>query len=326
MSERPLVSLMMGVHNGATHLAEAVDSVLAQSLSDLELIVVDDASTDATPAILAGYDDARLVVLRNHENIGLTRSLNRAFATARGPYVGRQDADDRSLSDRIRRQVGLLEERPEVSLCGTWARFIDEAGRVAGAGHPPTDSGELAAGLLVENKIFHGTILMRRALMESVGGYREAFRYSQDYDLYLRALGGHRLANVPEELYELRFHTASISDMQAELQHRYRTLARELHAQREERGSDDLDDGVPVEVLLERAEVSPDYWRQRAMYRRLAGDLPGYRTALREALRRNPRDARAYAHLLISAFGSRGPAVADRAWRRMSRSRGAGGE
>ena len=139
--------------------------------------------------------------------------------------------------------------------------------------------------------------------MEELGGYREAFRYSQDYDLYLRALAGHRLANIPEELYELRFHTASISDRQAQLQHRYKALARRLHAQRLRGGTDDLDAGVPAEELLAQVDVEADYWRQRATYRRLAGDMPGYRKALREAIRRNPRDIRAYARLFLSRIG-----------------------
>ena len=318
MSARPLVSVLMGVRDGGAHLRGALDSVLAQSLRDLELIVVDDASTDGTPQLLAAYEDERLVVVRNEENLGLTRSLNRALDRARGHFIARQDADDRSLPERLTRQVKYLERRPELSLCGTWARFIDYSGHVVGAGHPPGDSAELAAGLPLENKIFHGTILARRALMDALGGYRDAFRYSQDYDLYLRALAGHRLANLPEELYELRFHTASISDRHAELQHRYRALARRLHTQRLASGSDDLDLGVPEERLLDGVDVEADYWRQRAMYRRLAGDIAGYRSALREAVRHNPRDGRAYAHLMLSLFGKRGVDAADRAWQRLA--------
>jgi glycosyltransferase involved in cell wall biosynthesis len=300
MSEAPLVSILMGVRDGGAHLRAAIDSVLAQSLGELELIVIDDASGDGTAELLAGYDDPRLAVIANEENLGLTRSPNRALASARGRYVGRQDADDRSLPARLERQVTFLEEQADVTLCGTWARFIDDAGQVVGAGHPPAESGDLAAGLLVENKIFHGTFLARRELLEELGGYREAFRYSQDYDLYLRALARHRLANLPEELYELRFHTASISDRRAELQHRYKALARRLHAQRVHAGTDELEAGTPVEELLAGVDVEADYWRQRATYRRLAGDIPGSRSALREAIRRNPRDIRAYARLVLS--------------------------
>jgi len=318
MSDRPLISVLMGVRDGGRHLDAAVASVLEQTMPDLELIVVDDASADDTPEILAARDDPRLVVLRNEHNLGLTPSLNRALERARGRYIARQDADDRSLPERLERQVDFLAERPDIALCGTWARFIDESGQVAGAGHPPAPSADLAAGLLAANTIFHGTILARRELMDALGGYREAFRYSQDYDLYLRALAAHRLANVPEELYELRFHGASISDTKGELQHRYRALARMLHDQRLQSGTDQLDTGTPVEELLAGVELNADYWRYRAIYRRLAGDLPGYRRALREAVRRNPRDIRAHAHLLLSLFGARGIRAVDRGWGRIA--------
>jgi glycosyltransferase involved in cell wall biosynthesis len=321
VSTQPLVSVLMGVRDGERHLEAAVSSILGQSLADLELIVVDDASTDATADILAGCDDPRLVVLRNERNLGLTPSLNRALGRARGTYIARQDADDRSLPERLERQVAFLIERPDVALCGTWARFIDDSDRAAGAGHPPSDSAELAAGLLLENKIFHGSMLARRALMDALGGYREAFRYSQDYDLYLRAIASHRLANVPEELYELRFHAASISGTKTDQQQRFRSLARLLHTQRVEAGVDRLETGTPVDELLAGVEVETDYWRHRAMYRRLAGDLPGYRQALREAVRRNPRDPRAYAHLVVSLLGERGIQAVDRAWQIVSRQR-----
>jgi glycosyltransferase involved in cell wall biosynthesis len=326
VSSAPLVSLLMGVQDGEAYLPAAVDSVLGQTMGDLELIVVDDASSDRTPQILAGYDDSRLVVLRNEENIGLTRSLNRGLAAARGRYVGRQDDDDRSLPARLERQLAFLDKHPDIALCGTWARFIDTAGIRSGVGHPPAEPDALAAGLLEENKIFHGSLLARRELMDALGGYRVEFRYSQDYDLYLRALDSHRLANVPEELYELRFHTAAITNTKSELQHRFRAVARTLAEQRRARGSDDLEAGVPMEHLLEAAAFDasgPVYWRHRALYHRLAGDLPGYRQALREALRRDPGHLRTRLQLALSLLGSRGVTAGDRAWRLGQRLRAA---
>ena len=320
MSRVPLVSVLMGVHDGAAHLRPAIASILAQSLDDLELVVVDDASSDATPELLAGFDDPRLVVLRNDVNIGLTRSLNRALAVARGGFVARQDADDRSLPNRLERQVAFLDARPDVALCGSWARFVDARGGSVGAGHPAAEPDALARELLGENRIFHGTLLARRAVMDELHGYREAFRYSQDYDLYLRALARHRLANVPEELYELRFHDGAISGSRQELQHRYRELARQLHGQRAERGSDDLDAGVPVDELLERLTAESrgaEFWRHRAMYRKLTGDMPGYRHALRQALRRDPRSLRTLVHLAVAVGGRRAVAAEDRAYRRI---------
>jgi glycosyltransferase involved in cell wall biosynthesis len=323
----PVASLVMGVHDGAAYLREAVDSVLAQTMAEVELVVVDDASRDATPEILAAYDDPRLVVLRNAENLGLTRSLNRGLAAARGRYVGRHDADDRSVPERLERQVAFLEAHPGVGLCGTWARLIDRDGRVTGTGHPPSEPDALAAALLVENKLYHGSFLGRRALWDALGGYREAFRYSQDYDLLLRALDAHRVANVPEELYEMRFHDTTITGTRQEAQQRFRSLALRLALERRARGGRDaLDDGVPVERLLEAVAADGDgaeFWRVRAMYRRLSGDLRGSRRALVEVIRREPRDARAYLHLLVSLGGPRAAGAADRAWVALQARRGA---
>jgi len=311
----------MGVHNGARYLPQALRSILDQTFRDLELIVVDDASTDETAAILASCGDPRLTVLRNEENRGLTRSLNAALAASRGTYIARQDADDRSLPDRLERQTRFLEEHRDVALCGTWARMVDPEGRVVATGRPPAAPDELRQGLLEENKIFHGTMLARRALMEELGGYREAFRYTQDYDLYLRALDGHRLANVPEELYELRFHGGALTSTRQELQHAYRVLARELWSQRRASGRDQLDLGVPVETLLEPLRANADgveFWRHRALYLRLMGDLAGYRRALARIIRLQPRDVRAYGQLALSLGGEPTLRHADRVLARLA--------
>jgi len=115
----PAVTVLMGVYNGELFVRDAIDSILAQSYRDFELLVVDDGSTDTTPAILASYDDSRLRVLRNEENIGLTRSLNRGLRAARGGLIARQDADDLSLPNRLARQVTFLESHPDVVLLGT---------------------------------------------------------------------------------------------------------------------------------------------------------------------------------------------------------------
>lgn len=313
---RPLVSVLMGVRDGDRHLAEAVESILAQRMGDLELIVVDDASTDTTPSLLDSYEDPRLVVLRNARNLGLTRSLNLALSAARGGYVARQDADDRSLPQRLARQVAFLEARRDVGICGTWVRYLDDNGRVVGTGHPPVDPDKLARALPVRNELVHGTILARRSVLADLGGYRDAFRYSQDYDLYLRALGRHRVANVAEELYELRFHAGAISTTHLEPQNRYRTLARELWVQRRDQGRDELDAGTPVEELLERLPdvTEHDLWTRRSVYRRLTGDLKGYRRALLALIRLRPLSVRPYVHLAVSLGGRRAVERVDRAW------------
>ncbi len=127
----PAVSVLMGVRDGAPWVAEAIESILGQTLADLELIVVDDGSTDDTPTLLAGMRDPRLVVEWQPPK-GLTRALGRAFARARAPLVARLDADDVARPDRLERQHAFLAAHPEVGLLGSAARVVDEAGREVG--------------------------------------------------------------------------------------------------------------------------------------------------------------------------------------------------
>jgi glycosyltransferase involved in cell wall biosynthesis len=323
VSEAPTVSVVMGVRNGGAYLDEAVASILGQTLASLELIVVDDDSSDETPDVLAGHRDPRLRTLRNEQNLGLTRSLNSAIAVARGRFIARQDADDRSMPERLERQVRFLTEHGEIALCGTWVRFIDAEGRFVGTGKPATSPEELARLLPrrpAEAQPYHGSIVARRELMEELGGYREAFRYAQDYDLYLRAIGVYALANLPEELYELRFHRSTVSIRSQELQERHATLARELWVERCEQGDDAIDRGVPVEDLLRRTVVEPAgrrTWSDRAVRRGLDGDLSGYREALLRLIRLDPSDPRPYLRLALSLGGARVVRGAERRRRQM---------
>ena len=125
----PKVSVLMAVCNGARFLREAVDSVLGQTLADLELIVVDDASTDDTPAILDSYGDPRLVRLRKERNVGPYRARNWALPRCRGQYIAPMDADDVSMPTRLEKQARYLDEHPEVVLVSANMEVTDEAGR-----------------------------------------------------------------------------------------------------------------------------------------------------------------------------------------------------
>jgi len=160
---------------------EAVTSVLAQTAGDLELIVIDDGSTDATPEVLADLRDPRLR-LERRPSAGLTRALVRALELARAPLVARLDADDLALPDRFARQRRFLDARPEVGLLGTGAR---EA---------------ICRSLIRANPFVHSSVVMRRAALDLVGGYDPSFPVAQDYDLWMRLARVTRLANLPEPL------------------------------------------------------------------------------------------------------------------------------
>ena len=200
----------MSVYNGAPWVREAVESVLTQTASDLELIVVDDGSTDATPELLSAIRDARLRVERQ-ARAGLTRSLNRALRLASAPLVARMDADDVALPERFARQLDFLERHPEVGLLGTGCHEISPSGEVLRTITPPADDGAIRRALIRRNPFVHSSVMIRRPALERVGGYDERLAVAQDYDLWLRMSRVTRLANLPEPLVLRRLTPGRVS-------------------------------------------------------------------------------------------------------------------
>jgi glycosyltransferase involved in cell wall biosynthesis len=209
MTAAPRVTVLMAVHNGARHLREAVDSILAQTFRDFEFLIVDDGSTDQSLAILASYSDPRIVIIRNATNVGLTKSLNIGLAAARGELVARQDADDRSYPERLASQVAFLDAHPEIAAVGAQARIIDGDGHQLPADErKPLDAESIRFALLFSNPIVHTAATFRRKLVD---GYDERFVTSQDVELWSRLAENHPLANLPERLVDLRVHAQSVS-------------------------------------------------------------------------------------------------------------------
>ena len=206
----PAVSVLMSVHNGAPWVADAVRSVLTQTAGDLELIVIDDGSTDATPEILARVGDARLRVERQ-ARLGLTRSLNRALGLARGALVARLDADDLAVPERFARQRAFLDAHPDVGLLGTGAREVDAAGREVAVVVPPADDAAIRRTLIRRNPFVHSSVMLRREAVLRVGGYDETLPVAQDYDLWMRLSRVTRLANLPEPLVVRRLLPGRVS-------------------------------------------------------------------------------------------------------------------
>ncbi len=200
----------MSVHNGAPWVRDAVTSVLSQRLADLELIVIDDGSTDATPAVLASVRDPRLRIEHGARQ-GLTRALNRAIELARAPLLARLDADDVALPERLARQRQYLERHPEVGLLGTWAREVDPAGREVAIVRPPVDDAAIRRALIRANPFVHSSVIVRRALLDQTGGYDPSFPVAQDYDLWMRLSRVTRLANLAEPLVIRRLTPGRVS-------------------------------------------------------------------------------------------------------------------
>lgn len=210
----------MAAFNAERYLAEAVASILAQTMRDFEFIIVDDGSTDRTPELLHQFagQDPRVKILRQ-ANRGLTCSLNAAARTARGELLARMDADDIAEPDRFERQASFLSQPDDCVALGTSLVLIDPDGetlaeQIAPIGH------EAILDQLLHGKgaIPHSSAMIRRSAFEKVGGYREQFAAAQDLDLWLRLADIGRLANLPEPLLRYRLHADSVTTRKRELQ------------------------------------------------------------------------------------------------------------
>ena len=204
MSNGPRVSVLTTVYNGAEFLRVAIDSVLAQSYTDWELVLVDDGSTDDSPAILASYGDPRIRVVILPQNVGRLHAVRRAFELARGEYVAMLDADDVARTDRLERQVAFLDANADVLVVGSWSRLIDETGRVLRTWHPPTDPQELHEFFGWGNPMVHSSVMYRAAAARAEGGYPTSMRYAHDCALWMRFAARGKVAIVPEELCDQR--------------------------------------------------------------------------------------------------------------------------
>src|ERR1700722_4799227 len=207
---KPLVSVLLPVWNAdAGFLRQAVTSLLAQTLSAIEVIVVEDPSPRCAGELLQSLRDPRIRHLRNTERTSFADQLNRGLAAARAPYVARMDADDVAEPERLRTQLQLLSRHPDVGVLGTQLRIIDEAERPLGYRAYPTDHGDIGKALRRFNPIAHPSVMFRRAVGLRVGGYPFPALYPcEDYDLWCRlAKAGATFANSPEALLRYRIHT-----------------------------------------------------------------------------------------------------------------------
>lgn len=228
------VSVVTAVHNGRRYLEDSLRSILRQERVDLELIVIDDGSTDSTPEVLEqlASEDSRIRVVRQ-ENRGLTCALIRGCEEASGEYIARHDADDLSLPERLALELELLQERPELSMAACWSRVIGPEDEplydIRHTAEPPDSTN----GLVNRHESpCHGSVMFRKRDYAAAGGYRSEFRAAQDLDLWLRLTARGEIAYVPQVLYEWRIHDRAISASSRLLQEKLGDLARQCHRAR----------------------------------------------------------------------------------------------
>jgi glycosyltransferase involved in cell wall biosynthesis len=208
---RPQVTVLMPVFNGARHLRSAVDSILSQTFTDFELLIVNDGSTDDSRAILSRYADRRLRVIDHERNLGLSAALNRGLQEAHGELVARQDQDDLAMPERLAQQAAFLASHGEFSLVGARGRVIDDNGEFIGIVDRPLDNLSVRWYSLWNNPFIHTAVMFRRSDALDAGGYEAQFDpFSQDYALWSRMLASHKAANLPDRLIHYR-----VSDISA---------------------------------------------------------------------------------------------------------------
>lgn len=217
----PKISVILSVKN-QDHLTEAVKSILNQTYTNFEFIIVNDEQKN-----LIIPKDPRIIIINNHKNLGLTKSLNIGLKKAKGEYIARMDADDISKPQRLKTELDFLEKNPEVALVGSWVNLIDGNGSFLRTKKLPTDYETIKNNLIKANQFYHPTLMIRKKVFDEMGIYDEKYIYSQDYELILRVASKYPVENIPKPLLDYRVNSkGSISYDQVKKQACYALLCR----------------------------------------------------------------------------------------------------
>jgi glycosyltransferase involved in cell wall biosynthesis len=207
--QTPKITVLMTVYNGEKYLREAIDSILNQTFTDFELLIINDGSTDNTPEILRSYDDPRIEIVRNFENLGRPKSLNIGLGLAKGEYIAIMDADDISFPDRFTKEVNYLDNNPDVAMVGTGRENIDENGKLIDVFIPPKIVS--VERLLKANPFQHSSVIFRKEIIIEAGNYCNLMQGTEDFYLWLKLIRNHHLHNIPEVLGKYRIYKNSLT-------------------------------------------------------------------------------------------------------------------
>jgi len=311
--QAPRVSVVMSVYNEATRVRRALDGILQQTFDDFEIVVVDDGSTDQTPAVLDEYRrcDPRVRII-TQENRGLTRALIRGCRAARGEFIARHDADDWSTPMRLAKQVAMLDAAPEFGFTSCATQFVgpqQEPLEVVSPSYAPAEATEK----LLNDRLgppAHGSVMFRRSLYEMVGGYRAEFYYGQDSDLWLRMAEKGLIAYSQEILYTACRDVNTISGRMGRIQHQFGDIGLACRAARRIGQTDALSlqdaQRLTDQILKSRTEARHSagasamaYLIGSSLLKRGHASARGY---LWQAVRLNPLNWRAWARLMVPSF------------------------
>jgi glycosyltransferase involved in cell wall biosynthesis len=251
----------MAVYNAAKYLRESVESILGQTFRDLELIIVDDASTDASPQILETFDDPRIRVITHAKNQGPAASRNDGISAAQGEFVAIMDADDISAPSRLEVQVGFLETHADVGLVGCAVYDnIDDRGSTLYTSYLPEDNDTIRQTLIEKWCFLHPSIMFRREVCERVGGYRHEFTLAEDHDFILRVLDQYKAHNLPVKLVQYRINPNGLSVTGHEYIDALGMAAMRLARQRRQGSAEDLSAELNTLMQLKHAWKTRGFW------------------------------------------------------------------
>ncbi|HOW36387.1 MAG TPA: glycosyltransferase family A protein [Candidatus Omnitrophota bacterium] len=265
MTTPPKVSVIMGVYNGERFIREAIDSVIAQTCSDWELVVVDDGSKDRIAKIVKEYQDRYPDKIRYYfqENQGAAGAKNAGIGYARGEYVAILDSDDIFMPEKLGKQVRFLDSHSNVAFLWTAGWKVGPGGKVFERSDVPTDNQDIKARLLKENPFIHSSFMFRKSALESFGYYRDDIALVDDYELYLRGLNLYDFAALNEPLCKQRFHLESLSVTQRAQQARAAEALRGFAKDKDIRLMEEFSfnrNGRTAGMFTQRSEKASNYF------------------------------------------------------------------
>jgi len=209
----PRVSILVSTYNGEKYLSQAIESLLNQSFTDFELIIVNDGSSDNSERVIRSFDDDRVVYLRNAQNQGIAASQNKGLSVARGEYVALQDHDDISVAHRLHLQVEYLAAHPDIAMVGSSSLRIDAFGVLKSERSAPLNDIDLKWYLMFGQPFVHTSLMVRRRIIEEIGGYSRdpEVRMCEDYDFTSRIGTRYKTANLELPLVYWREYSDSVT-------------------------------------------------------------------------------------------------------------------
>tara|TARA_B100000780_G_C21124025_1_gene455651 strand:- start:185 stop:1174 length:990 start_codon:yes stop_codon:yes gene_type:complete len=204
---KPKISIILPVYNGAIHIIDTINSILNQTMTEFELIIINDASKDNSKEIILSFIDSRIIYIENQKNLGQIASLNKGIQLSKTDLIARIDQDDVFLKEKLKIQYEYIKNNKDISVVGTWAAIIDKDNKIQRYMSSPIHHNRMVNTLLNSNPLFHPSVLIRKNIIFEMGMYSPQYKYTEDYNLWCGlVLSGHKIANIPEYLLHYRVH------------------------------------------------------------------------------------------------------------------------